>query len=83
MANKNSPDPTLVSAVDPRTELQSDLDATIMKLEARNRALAAQRKQLDLEIQANDDAITVAKAGIAQLDEALAASRATALMEQQ
>lgn len=78
---KNSPDPITVSAVDPRTDLQAKLDESILTLESRNRALAAQRKQLDLEIQANDDTIAVARSAINQLDEALTSAREIALME--
>lgn len=81
--SKNSPEAPLVSAVDPRTVLQGTLDESIIQLEARNRALAAQRKQLDLEIQANDDAIAVARDGIHALDNRLALARELAMTEAQ
>ena len=80
---KNSPEPATVTAVDARSELQAKLDDTIMQLESRNRSLAAQRKQLDLETQANDDALRVARDGISALDAALVASRQLALVEEQ
>lgn len=81
MAKPNTPDAPLVSAVDPRTTLQGTLDETIMQLESRNRILMSQRKQLDMEMQANDDAIAVARDGIHALDNRLALARELAMTE--
>lgn len=79
--SKNSPDALLVASVDPRTNLAASLDEHIMQLEARNRSLAAQRKQLDLETQANDDALQVAHDAIRALDDKITQAQELALTE--
>lgn len=80
--NRNSADPITVSAVDPRTALSATLDETIMTAESRNRSLAAQIKQLNLEIQANDDTIHASRLAQSELDAGLARAREAAFVEQ-
>jgi hypothetical protein len=79
---KNSSDPITVSAIDPRNAFNAQLDDTIMQLESRNRSLAAQRKQLDLETQANDDTIRAAILAISELDTSIARARELSLTEE-
>ena len=79
---KNSPDPVSVSAIDPRTALAAQLDDVILTTESRTRQLAAQIKQLNMEIQANDDTIHAAKLAQAELDAGLDRSRNLAALEQ-
>lgn len=77
--SKNS-QTTTVAAADPRSMLISKLDADIINATARNHELAAMRKQLDLETEANDEAIRIAQAAIeearASLDRSFAMAQA-------
>lgn len=77
---KNETVPT-VSAVDPRESLRSSLDSAIQAAQSRNRELAAMRKQLDRETEANDETIRIAEAGIAASQESISRSNELALAE--
>ena len=70
-----------VAAIDPRQVMRSALDAQIIAAQARNRELAAMRKQLDRETEANDETIRIAEEAIAAAQSSLQRSAELALTE--
>ena len=80
MPKTNEVVPT-VSAVDPRQMLISAADAQIIAAQARNRELAAMRKQLDRETEANEETIRIANASIDEARVSLQRSAELALTE--
>lgn len=80
MPKTNEVVPT-VSAVDPRQMLISAADAQIIAAQARNRELAAMRKQLDRETEANEETIRIANASIDEARASLQRSAELALTE--
>lgn len=78
---KQNDQPATVSALDPRDALRTALDAQILTAQGRKRELASTIKQLERELEAQEETIRIAEAAIGEASESLGRTRELALAE--